>query len=157
MNQSYTTTFTVDQTPQAVFAAINHVRGWWSQAIEGETDLLGATFNYHYGDMHHCTITITEFVPGKKVCWHVVENYFAFTKDKTEWTGTDIVFDITKQGDKTEVQFTHVGLVPTDECYDVCANGWGTCISGSLLSLITTGAGQPNVEEAISVRERALN
>ncbi len=156
MDQSYTTTFTVDQTPAEVFAAINHVRGWWSQAIEGKTDVLGATFQYHYGEMHHCTFKISEFVPGKKVSWHVVENYFSFTEDKTEWTGTDVVFEITKQDDKTEVQFTHVGLVPTDECYTACAEGWSTYVNGSLHSLITTGTGEPNVGEAITEGERVL-
>lgn len=96
-----------------------------------------------------------ESVPGQKVSWHVVKNYFAFTANKREWTGTDIVFEIIKQGDKTKVQFTHVGIVPTDECYTVCSNGWGTLINGSLYSLITTGTGEPNTEEATT--ERALS
>lgn len=151
MNQNYTTTFTVNQTPEEVFDAINNVRGWWSQAIEGRTDQLGAEFKYHYQDVHRCTLNITEFVPGKKVVWHVVDNYFNFTKDKNEWTGTDVVFDIARKGDKTEVQFTHVGLVPAYECYDVCSNAWGTYITGSLRNLITTGQGQPNpIEEVVS-------
>src|SRR5258708_31615894 len=74
MNQNYTTTFTVHQTPEEAFAAISNVRGWWSQAIEGDTDSLGAEFKYHYQDVHRCTLQITEFVPGKKVVWHVLDN-----------------------------------------------------------------------------------
>jgi hypothetical protein len=151
MNQNYTTTFTVDQTPEEAFAAINNVRGWWSQAIEGNTDKLGAEFKYHYQDVHRCTFKITEFVPGKKVVWHVLDNYFNFVKDKNEWIGTDVVFEIVKKGDKTEVHFTHVGLVPVYECYDVCSNAWSSYITGSLRNLITTGKGQPNpIEEVVS-------
>ena len=59
MNQQYTTSFTVDQTPEEAFDAINNVRGWWSQAIEGDTDKLGAEFEFHSGDVHRSTQTIT--------------------------------------------------------------------------------------------------
>ena len=48
---SYTTTFTVDQTPEEAFAAINNVRGWWSGEIDGHTDQLSAEFTYRYGDV----------------------------------------------------------------------------------------------------------
>jgi hypothetical protein len=151
MNQHYTATFTVDQTPEEAFAAINNIRGWWSQAIEGDTNKLGAEFEYHYQDVHRCTFRITEFVPGKKVVWHVLDNYFNFVKDKNEWIGTDVVFEIAKKDDKTEVHFTHVGLVPVYECYDVCSNAWSSYITGSLRNLITTGKGQPNpIEEIVS-------
>ena len=144
MDQHYTTRFTVDQTPQDVFDAINNVRGWWSEEIDGSTDKLGAEFTFHHQDIHRSTQRITELVPGKKVVWHVLDSQLAFAKDKTEWTGTDVVFEIAKQGDKTELHFTHVGLVPTIECYDACSDAWGFYINDSLRSLITTGQGQPN-------------
>jgi hypothetical protein len=149
MNQNYSTAFTVDQTPQQVFGAINNVRGWWSQAVEGDTNRLGAEFDYHYQDLHRAKFKITEFVPGQKVVWHVLDNYFNFIKDKTEWIDTDVVFEIVPKGDKTEVRFTHVGLVPGYECYDVCSNAWGSYITRSLHDLITTGKGQPNPIEEI--------
>jgi hypothetical protein len=145
--QHYSASFTVDQSPQAVFDAINNVRGWWSQAAEGDTDKLGAVFYYHYQEHHRCTLKITEFAPGEKVVWRVLHNDFSFVKDKTEWNGTDIIFDITKKDDKTEVRFTHAGLVHSYECYDVCSNAWGLYISGSLHKLITTGIGEPNPAE----------
>ena len=145
-NEDYRATLVVDNTPEEVFAAIANVRGWWSETIEGKTDQLGE-FRHIYKDMHRCTIRITELVPGRKVAWNVVDNYFSFVEDKTEWTGTDIVFDIARKGDKTELRFTHVGLVPAYECYDVCSNAWGTYINGSLRDLITRGKGQPNQKE----------
>ncbi|MFB9979923.1 SRPBCC domain-containing protein [Mesorhizobium kowhaii] len=158
---SFTTTFTVDRNPEAAFAAITNARGWWSQEIEGRTDKTGAVFDYHYRDLHRCRIQVTELIPGKKVAWHVLENHFSFTHDKTEWTDTRIVFEITAKrdetgGGETEVRFTHVGLVPDYECYEACSQGWGTYINGSLRALILTGKGHPNVGEAMTESERAL-
>jgi hypothetical protein len=155
--KGFSTTFLVDNTPQEVFDAINNVRGWWSQAIEGDTDRLGAEFKYHYKDVHRCTFQITEFVPDKKVVWHVLDNQFNFVADKTEWIGTDVVFEVARKGDKTEVHFTHVGLVPAYECYDVCATAWGTYVTSSLRNLITTGKGQPNPIEAVVSEARQLS
>jgi len=157
MNQHYITTFTVDQTPEEAFAAINNVRGWWSQAIEGDTDRLGAEFKYHYQDVHRATFKITEFVPDQKVVWHVLDNYFNFVQDKSEWTGTDVVFEIAGRGDKTEVHFTHVGLVSAYECYDVCSNAWGSYITSSLRNLIARGKGQPNPIEDVVHQAREMS
>ena len=92
------------------------------------TDRLGAEFNYHYQDIHRARFRITEFVPNTKVVWHVLANEFNFVKDKTEWTGTDVVFEIADRGDGTELRFTHLGLTPTYECYDVCSDAWCTYV-----------------------------
>jgi len=156
-NQDFTRSFTVDQTPEQVFAAINNVRGWWSEDIEGATDKLDAAFSYRYKDVHRCTIKVVELVPGKRVVWHVLDNYFSFTEDKTtEWTDTKIRFEISRMDDKTEVHFTHEGLLPGNECYEACSEGWTMYINGSLRDLIATGKGQPNVGEARTEAERTL-
>ncbi len=143
-DQNYTTSITVDQSPEEVFAAVNNVRGWWSEEIEGDTDRLGAEFMFHQEDLHRSTHKITEFVPGKKVVWHTSDSYISFVKDKTEWKDTDIVFEISRKDGKTELRFTHVGLVPAIQCYGNCSGAWGFYINESLRSLITTGKGQPN-------------
>jgi hypothetical protein len=146
-DQNLTYTFTVDQTPEEAFAAINNVRGWWSGEIEGSTDKLGDVWSYRYKDIHYSKHEITEFIPGKKVVWLVVDGFLNFVEDKSEWKGTKITFEIAKKGGKTEVRFTHVGLVPDHECFTLCSNAWGTYINGSLRSLITTGQGRPNPKE----------
>jgi hypothetical protein len=152
-NQDFTTTFAVDKTPEEVFNAINNVRGWWSEEIEGSTDTLETEFAYHHKDVHRSTMKITDLVPGRKVVWLVVDNYFNFIEDQTEWKGTKVVFDISKKGGKTELRFTHEGLVPAYECFDVCSNAWGSYINGSLRSLIETGRGRPNPKETSNGRK----
>jgi hypothetical protein len=145
--QSFTTSFTVDQSSKEVFDAMNNVRGWWSGEIDGPTDALGAEFTYSYKDVHRSTQKITEFVQGKKVVWHISEAQLNFVEDKDEWNGTEIVFEISKKDGKTEVRFTHVGLVPAFECYGGCSGAWGFYVDDSLRTLITTGKGQPNQKE----------
>ncbi len=80
--ESYTSTFTVGHTVDQVFDAVNNPRGWWSQEIVGATDQVGAEFEYHYKDVHRCTVRVTELVPGRRVAWLVVDNYFNFVQDQ---------------------------------------------------------------------------
>lgn len=146
-NQDFTTRFSVSQSAKDVFMAINNVRGWWSENIEGDTDKLNSEFSYHYQDVHRVKMKITELAAQQKVVWHVLENHFKFTKDPTEWTGTDIIFDIAEKDGKTIVNFTHKGLVPSYECFDLCKDAWTHYIQGSLKDLITKGQGSPTPKE----------
>jgi hypothetical protein len=56
---------------------------------------------------------LVEVIPGKKLVWLVLDNFFNFTEDKSEWKGTKVTFEISK----TEIHFTHQGLVPQYECF----------------------------------------
>ncbi len=93
--EDFSITLLLENTPREVFDAINNVRAWWSGENKGRTDRLGE-FEHRDGDMHHCTINITELAPGNKVHWRVVDNYFDFVSDKSEWKDTDIVFEIAR-------------------------------------------------------------
>jgi hypothetical protein len=72
----FTATISVDQTPKEVFNAINNVRGWWSEEIEGDTEKLDDVFNYHFEDIHRCQIKLIEVIADKKIVWLVMDNYF---------------------------------------------------------------------------------
>lgn len=138
-----TIAFVVDQTPDAVFEAVNNVRGWWSENIEGDTDIPGSEFRYHFEDVHFCRIRIIESLPSMRVVWMVMDNYFKFTRDKSEWKNTKVIFDIAQKEGRTELRFTHQGLVPECECYAVCNEAWKFFILSSLRSLIASGKGAP--------------
>ena len=143
--QDFTYTFLVDQKPEEVFNAITNVRGWWSEKLEGESAKLNDEFTYHYKDLHWSHQKLVDVIPNKRIEWLVTDSRLNFIKDKKEWNGTTIIFQISRVKDKTQLRFTHVGLVPQLECFDACSGGW-TYYLNSLLKLITTGVGEPNPE-----------
>jgi hypothetical protein len=149
----FTTAFTVDSTPEQAFAAINDVRAWWSEEVVGRTTELGHTFTFEVPGVHRTTQTITESIPGERVVWHVTDGWIGFVEDTTEWNGTNIRFDITDLGGRTEVRFTHAGLVPSVECFDVCSGAWSSYMTGSLRDLIATGKGDPHRTDGTDVQE----
>jgi len=140
-NKGFSTTILADQSPKEVFNAVNDVRGWWQGVIEGSTTKLNDEFTYRMEDIHFSKQRLVEVIPDKKIVWLVTESKLNFVKEKSEWTGTKISFEISEQDGKTELRFTHFGLVPEFECYGGCSGAWGQLIEQSLLSLITTGKG----------------
>ena len=142
-NKNFSTSFLVDQTPQEAFQAINNVYGWWTENVVGSSEKLNDEFEVYFEDVHYSKQKLIEVVPGKRVVWRVTDSRLNFIADKTEWTNTEITFDISKNGDKTEIRFTHIGLAPEVECYEACSNAWSDYITNSLRKLITTGKGKP--------------
>ncbi len=143
-NQSFTTSFTVAQSPEQVFAAITNPQRWWGEGIVGETSKVGDVFNYRHGKIHLSKQTIAELVPNKKLVWKISESQLNFVSHKSEWDGTEVIFEIAKKGDKTELKVTHSGLVPQFECFEACSGGWSFYLGKSLKSLIETGRGEPD-------------
>ena len=139
MNKNnYTTSFIVDQSPDEVFNAICDVKAWWSGEIHGTSDHLGAEFIYKFKEFHKTTQKVTEFIPGKRLVWHVTDGTLNFLENKNEWVGTDIVFDIEVVDGKTQLTFTHIGVTPTSECYEACSDGWDKFVNGNLKQFILT-------------------
>lgn len=143
MTADYTTTITVNKTPQDAFDAINDVSGWWGR-ITGTSTAVADEFVYVVPGLHYSGFRVSELEPGRSVAWFVTGSYLSFITDKQEWNGTTVRFDIAEGEDGTQITFTHQGLKPEVECYGACSNAWGTYVRGSLRSFIETGVGQPN-------------
>jgi len=138
------TAIVVNQTPQEVFYAINNVEAWWSGEVVGDSRQLGNEFTYRVPGAHFSKQVVTTFTPSTKIVWHVTDASLSFVKNKSEWVGTNIVFEIERKGAKTEVVFKHEGLHPQFECYSSCSSAWHTLINKNLKQLIATGVSQPS-------------
>jgi hypothetical protein len=126
-----------------VFRQINNVAAWWTDDLKGHTQKLHDEFTVQFGDVHVSTQKIVEFIPGKRVTWLVTHSKLNFIKDKQEWNNTEIRFDLDEKDGKTQIDFTHIGLVPNVECYESCVGGWDYYLKGSLYQLLTKGVGTP--------------
>ena len=124
--------------------AINHVRGWWSTALEGNSEKLNDIFSYRHGDFHYSKHQVTEMIPYEKIVWTTLESKLSFVEKQNEWDGTIMTFQIAEAEGKTQLTITHFGLIPECECYQSCSKGWTYYLQNSLLLLITTGQGKPD-------------
>ncbi len=144
--RSFTTSIMVDESPMEAFVAINAVQRWWTENLTGGSQNLNDEFEVRFGDIHYSKQKVTELIPARKVAWLVTASRLGFVKDESEWTNTKVSFEICRRGNKTEVCFTHSGLVPELECFNDCSTVWIDYIK-SLQKLISTGKGEPAAKE----------
>lgn len=140
ISQNYMATIVVAKSPIDVFNRINDVSKWWSKDFEGSSTKLNDEFVICHPGRHYSKQKLIEVSPGKKVVWLVTDSELNWIeKDKSEWTNTKMIFEITAKGDKTVLHFTHEGLVPEKECYAMCEKGWNKVIKDLLFNFITDG------------------
>lgn len=140
--QNFACSITAAGTAAKAFDAITNVKGWWAKHVEGDTQTHNSIFTVRFGETSG-TFKITEVIAGRKMVWQVTDSYLPIFKNITDWNGTAIHWDIAAANNTTQVNFTHVGLVPGKECYNDCVGGWSFYIKESLYKLLTEGEGLP--------------
>lgn len=141
----FTITHVTSASPRKVFEAIQNVRHWWSgyyaETIEGGTEKLNDEFTFLAGGGEHFSRQrLIEVIPDTRITWLVTESKLNFLEKKDEWTGTHIVFEISRVGEETHFTFTHKGLTQEVECFDSCAPAWTLYLQNRLFPLINSMA-----------------
>ncbi|HWB62749.1 MAG TPA: hypothetical protein VG603_04500 [Chitinophagales bacterium] len=145
--KDYSCTISVNTIPEKALESINHVGDWWTKSFEGSAQKLNDIFSVRFGDTY-VNFKVVETLPGIKAVWEVTDSYIPWLKDKNEWTGTKVIWDILPDGSATKIIMTHQGLLPGIECYSECEKGWNFYTGKSLHQLITRGTGLPDTPQS---------
>ena len=138
-SKNYHRTITVNASAEEAMKKISQVNLWWKKDFSGSAEKLNDKFTVPFGEPSFVDFVVSEFVPDKKVVWKVTDCYLPWFQDKKEWNNTEVVFELSEENGKTKIDFTHIGLVPEVECYDVCEKGWNGHITESLVKFINEG------------------
>ena len=138
--QSYHSSIVVNESAMEAYDKISRVNEWWAANFEGSAKNLGDVFTVRFGETY-VTFKLIEAIPGKKVTWLVTDSHLPWQNDKTEWTDTKIVFEISTENNATKIDMTHLGLTPEVECFENCQAGWDHYIQKSLFKFMEEGQG----------------
>jgi uncharacterized protein YndB with AHSA1/START domain len=121
-------------------ATVEGVAGWWTKDTTGESKI-GGTVNVRFlspkGDeVGKMELELRKLDPNKEVQWR-------FKAGPPEWVGTDVTFNLTRDGDYTIVIFGHRNWREPVEFMAHCSMKWATFLL-SLRQLVETGKGKPS-------------
>ncbi len=141
-NKNFHRTITVNASAEEAMKKISEVNHWWAKNFTGKAETLNDKFSVHFGETY-VDFQISELIPNQKVVWKVTDCNLDWIKARKEWNGTQVVFKISEKKNSTQIDFTHVGLVPGVECYNDCEVGWRHHLTVGLEKFINEGKGMP--------------
>ena len=117
------------------------VAGWWTRETTGRAG--GAmTSVFHSPDgkeIGRMDFDLLKAEPGKNVQWR-------FTAGPEEWVGTDLTFELSRDGDQTLIVFGHRNWREAVEFMAHCSMKWATFLL-SLREFVETGKGRPSPDD----------
>ncbi len=143
--QGYSTEMLVSAKPEFVYNAITkEIDKWWTE-LSNKALQVGEQLTVKFGKTTSWVMTVSEASPNQSLAWKVIEanHDLESISTKDEWKGTSIKWKIEKNGSGSKITFTHEGLIPALECYEICEGGWGYFLE-SLKNYLETGKGNPH-------------
>jgi len=124
----------------AALSTVDGVAGWWTKNTSGSSKIGGTIevrFHSSAGkEIGHMNMEVMALDPNKKVHWR-------FTSGPEEWVGTDVIFNLSQDGDYTIVLFGHKKWREANDFTAHCSMKWATFLL-SLKELVETGKGKPS-------------
>ena len=126
-----------------VYNALSTVKGlahWWTENVEGDEKIGGKIvfrfFSHSGKEIGKMAMEVQELSPEKYVRWRCVEG-------PTEWIGTDVTFELSRQDDQTIIIFGHRNWREEVEFTAHCSMKWAVFLL-SLREYVETGKGKPS-------------
>ncbi len=121
-------------------STVEGIAGWWTKETSGSSKI-GGTIGVRFlsadgkeiGSMNMEVIALDR---DKKVHWR-------FMSGPEEWVGTDVIFNLSQEGNYTIVLFAHKSWREAGEFTSHCSMKWATFML-SLKELAETGTGRPS-------------
>ena len=127
----------------AAVSTVEGVAGWWTTNTSGSSNMggtIGVRFHSAEGkEIGSMKMEVVALDPNKKVQWR-------FTSGPEEWIGTDVIFDLSQDGDHTIVLFGHRNWREANDFTAHCSMKWATFLL-SLRELVETGKGKPSPDD----------
>lgn len=131
---------------EKVYAALSTAEGiaaWWTKETSGNSQVgesLEMKFRTPEGTvMGGFEMQVVALDKNKSVQWKVKQG-------PPDWIGTDLHFNLKKEGDFVILQFAHKNWQESTESMAHCSMKWATFLL-SLRELVETGKGKPSPED----------
>ena len=119
---------TVKVSPKRAFDALTkEMSSWWTE-MSSTVDSVGDRTTAKFEDGTTWSFEVIKLEENKLVefrCYDANHIHPVTTPEmRTEWENTVLRFDIVEKAKSTDIHFTHIGLTPEINCYDICNSGW---------------------------------
>jgi hypothetical protein len=135
-NVIYSVAIELAKPTNDVFNHLIDLSKWWPEEFVGEEIKLGTAFIFKTGEGHFAKYKVIEFEPSKKLAWIATESLRK--ADNYDWSGTKFIFELTPQGNNTQLKFTYDGVVFEHE-YDILVKVCDMTIKEKFYDFIVNG------------------
>lgn len=126
----------IKTTPDRLYEAITTQKGlagWWVPKVKAEATV-GAINEFPFEGLT-VTFRVDKLEPGRHVAW-------SSAQVPSDWENTQILFDITPDGDIVNLKFRQTGFASLEGFYPLSNYSWAQFVR-SLKLLLETGEGEP--------------